>query len=237
MKLCIPAFENKPVIDNCSVLIVSISDVHQYSKVAQSMVFSGDSIDTDFAISLVDEKENKYSVFKIAECLINPLSIDFASKKIQNTFLLRVKELMRDNPEQRTELEKGLKEIQNKALSIAEDLDVPLSIDDNWDAPRIIKSLGIEVSEEPSEIYSLLESLELYLRINANLRIADYYFFLGLNDYLDKNELQQFYQEILRQGIKAICIEHNHGSTEQSLFTKTLYIDDDFEEFMIPVKR
>lgn len=174
---------------------------------------------------------------KTSECILNPLFIDFGGKKFQSMLVTRFKELLQCCPDQREDLENELRGIQKKILLCLSELDVDCSVDEEWDAQRMIKSFGIGLDAEQTKGSTVAELLTEYLNIVSNLRLAEHYFFVGLNEYLDDDDLQHFYQEALRHGLSVICIERNHDEVRTSFFCQTLFVDDDFDEQIIHVKR
>lgn len=237
MRLSIQAFENKLIVDKSIVQVISIRNAHLFSKVVHSIYESCNAIDSELDIAFIDDHEVHYSLSKTSECLLNPLFIDFGSKKLQSMLTTRFKEILQCCPDQREYLENELKEIQRKVLCCLSELDVTCQVDETWDAQRMIKSLGIELEVEQIIGMTAVELLIEYLNIVSNLRLAEHYFFVGLNEYMDDGDIQRFYQEALKNNLSVICIERNHDEIQPSLFCQTLLVDEDFDEQIIHVKR
>ena len=93
------------VLDTSYVSVLTFQDIHYFSKYVRSLYASFNSMESEIEIYFFDEKERRINIDKTSELIINPLLIDFASKKIQTSLVNYLKTELALVPELKNEVD------------------------------------------------------------------------------------------------------------------------------------
>ena len=210
MVLSIDIEENEPailVIENQKVMAEVVEQLYELCN----------SEEGDFVLS---DAGKQLSFEKATEMIINPFSIDFNARKIQNKLYSELLEAEASYIEEKAHIQTlvidYLDKLTHKAPyeMISSDLEV--------DTMKLFKMLDVRI--EP-QCNSLLERLVEYTKVLSRLLRKKLIIFVNICNYLDSDEIESLYEICSYQKIMVLFIE----SCEQcfQIPAKTYIIDKD----------
>lgn len=164
--------------------------------------------------SILSEKSKELSVEKTAEIIINPFSIDFNSKKIQNKLYGELLSVCDDYIEEKAKLQTMAIKYLDRIIQ-----DVPyemITSDIDMDLIRLFKMF--EVRLEP-QCNSILERVIEYIKVMSRLMKKTLLILVNVCSYLNDVEIHQLVE---------ICIYHKMN---------LLFIESLERPFLIPTKK
>lgn len=224
------------VLDTSYVSVLTFQDIHYFSKYVRSLYASFNSMESEIEIYFFDEKERRINIDKTSELIINPLLIDFASKKIQTSLVNYLKTELALVPELKNEVDQEFEKLQKLITSILDIVELPFQIDDFWDAAKIVKAFTISIdgSKDGETQFALLCR---YIDVVSKLRTFNGLFLVGLNEILTQEELLEFYQYSLSKQVPLFCVEHSSSRPVSNSFARYLFLDNEYEEIdILPLK-
>ncbi len=234
MKLCFENLESKIELTDSSVAVIVFNSKQYYSKIIRMLYSECNTSDyDDLPVYLVDSKEKRIKIKSKVELILDPVLIDYSERKFVSALSNLLKEGINHDIERWTIIEKSITDIQKSVLDMIDDCNLPVEYNAEWDAARVIKSLGISIKPNSMSL-SCFEMLSSFLDTVSNLKTTDYYCFAGLNRYLTDDELIQFYKEALQNQVKVICIMQSDHAPQKNEYSSCLYVDEDYDEFFIP---
>lgn len=233
MRLSIDSFENLISLEPDYTSVISIQSVHYYAKLVRSFFFECNNLEGEIEITLIDSKERRLPISSAIEFIPDPLLIDFSSKRLSTALVGLLKQELNNDVETRLDIEESLRRTQSKIISLIDDFDLPIKYDDIWDAGKMIKATALSIDDN-IEGLTHLEIMKRYIQIVSELNINSYFCFVGLNNILTQEEIVEFYKEALQRQVGLICIQHDNAWPNSNKYANTIFIDDDFDEHIIP---
>ena len=120
------------------------------------------------------------------------------------------------------------RKLYKKFNSLLSEIDLPITINDTLNIEDIFKFFKISFQTHND----LLNNLLLLIDIEKTLKLNEILFFINLKQYLNKNELIEFYKYCIYNGVKVVLIDSQSYGVKLE-YEKKLIIDNDLEEFMI----
>lgn len=234
MKLAVSSFENLIPLDNSRVTAITIEDIHFYAKLVRSFFAECSGDDSEISIFLIDDKEKRVSLESCCELILDPLLIDFSSKRFSNALIGLLKKELINDVEANVEITQKLNEIQDMVVSLLDDFGLPIVVDSAWDASKLVKGLSISIDGD-TEMKTQLEILLRFLQVVGDLKISNYYIFVGLRKVLCEDEINIFYKEALQRQIQVICVDQSVDIPTQNEFAFSFHVDKDYDEVIIPM--
>lgn len=120
----------------------------------------------------------------------------------------------------------------NKFISsyykVLNDIDIPLSINNDTNIDNIVKTLKISIETKSD----LLDNLLLLIDIEKNLSMKNVLIFVNLKQYLNKEELVELYKYSMYNQVNIVLIDSQSYGVKLE-YEKKLIIDQDLDEFML----
>lgn len=234
MKLYISSLETHLPLDDSFVSMLAFEDVKYYARIRKCLYDVVNGNEAEFQAAFIDDKEKIIQISSKAELIVDPLLIDYGSKRIQNALITKLKNELNNDIDKKLHIEEKLNEIQDELISLLDDFDLPLQVDDCSDASKLVKSFGISIDPYSGNMSSL-ELLEKYLSIVQELNNEVYHVFFGLTHLLSKDELELFCKTALQRQVKVILIDHIYEPINESSYLASMFVDSDFDETFYPV--
>lgn len=133
--------------------------------------------------------------------MLNPVAIEFNSRKLSGKLEQMAREICEDYPEQ---VKRMLLSLNELAAEIITHMDVEVSYREVEQIDALIKILGLYIDTEEM---SLPEQLIEYIRIQQRFFQKDLFIFYGLHALLTEEERAQFYRSIIYEKVKILLIE------------------------------
>lgn len=216
MKLNIDFIENEILVGSDFVAVMEIENKDLFYRLVDLLnKYSKNEIESE-----IFERSVNLKLF------FDYFNFDFGNKKTINGLIKlinsNVDELNRQN----------LVKYYNKLIkiydSILEDLDVPLSLNQEIELDSILKTLNLKIVNQNSVLKNLLALIDVVKYTHE----CDLLIFVNLKFYLDKEELIEFYKYALYNGVMILLIDAQaYGITLKN--EKKLIIDANLEEFMV----
>ena len=120
----------------------------------------------------------------------------------------------------------------NKFISsyykVLNDIDIPLSINNDTNIDNIVKTLKLFIETKSD----LLDNLLLLIDIEKNLSMKNVLIFVNLKQYLNKEELVELYKYSMYNQVNIVLIDSQSYGVKLE-YEKKLIIDQDLDEFML----
>lgn len=195
-----------------------------YRLVKDLTVIANGNIVEDIVAS--DENFNEILLINKINIICDYFNFDFNSKKINSIINKKINDNI--TTVKKDELAKLYNKIKKIYLPILTDFDLNLSINQDFDLENIIKLLNIAINEKNN----LLDNLFMIIDIEKVLNINKIIVFINLKQYLNKEELVEFYKYSVYNSVSILLIDAlSHGTSIEN--EKKLIIDKDLEEFII----
>ena len=210
MLLSIDIEENTPAI-------LVIENPKTMSEVVEQLYRLCNSEEGDFVLSDVNKQ---LTIEKTVEIIVNPFSIEFNARKIQNKLYGELVEAESCYVEEKARIQAPIINYMDKII-----YDIPygmISYELEVDSMKLFKMLDVRI--EP-HCNSLLERLVEYIKILAMLLRKKLIIFVGICNYLDSDEILSLYEICSYHKIMVLFLE----SREQRLHfpAKTYIVDKD----------
>lgn len=201
-------------IENKKYFYRFINDLYSISDV-------GFSDDIDFFEN--EQEKNMNGKIKI---LINFFDFQFDSKKYSTDIAKYVNEYIGE--EEKNNLNNLYKKIIISYNKILNNIDLPLSIDDDINLESLTKLVKVSINSKED----LLDNLMLLIDLENVLKTKNILFFVNLKQYLNKVELVELYKYSIYSDVKICLVDsQSYGGTLE--YEKKFIIDENLDEFVI----
>lgn len=224
MILRIGYIENELEITTDKVLTLEIENKKYFYRTVSGLysLSRGETVEEfQFYDSSMNEMKNPNIL------IINDFfNIDLDSKKISTELHKNI--ISEINEKMMQELVKDYKKIYNSFNKILHNIDLPLTMIQDFNADVFIKTLKISVERKDE----LLDNLLLLIDIEKNLNINNAIFFINLKQYLTNSELIELYKYSIYNSVSIVLIDsQSYGVTLE--YEKKIIIDDNLDEFVL----
>lgn len=224
MILRIGYIENELEITTDKVLTLEIENKKYFYRTVSGLysLSRGETVEEfQFYDSSMNEMKNSNIL------IINDFfNIDLDSKKISTELHKNI--ISEINEKMMQELVKDYKKIYNSFNKILHNIDLPLTMIQDFNADVFIKTLKISVERKDE----LLDNLLLLIDIEKNLNINNAIFFINLKQYLTNSELIELYKYSIYNSVSIVLIDsQSYGVTLE--YEKKIIIDDNLDEFVL----
>lgn len=224
MILRIEYLDNEIEIDNNKILAIEIENKKYFYRIVSNLysLSNGEKIEE---IQLYDDSMKELSSNNLY--IVNDFfNLDFENKKMVSELQKNIISSIDDKSMQ--ELINIYKKIYNSFNKILNNIDLPITMNQDFNLDLFIKLLKISVSRKEE----LLDNLLLLIDINKILELHQTVFFINLKQYLNNTELIELYKYSIYNEVKIVLIDsQSYGTTLE--YEKKLIVDENLDEFMI----
>lgn len=225
MNLKISYFENNISFNSENIQVIEIENKKMFFKIVNDFISikNGERLNE---LYFYNDKNEELNLGSKIEVYVDFFQIDLNSKK--NILSLNKKISSELSEAKSNELLNIYRKLYKKFNSLLSEIDLPITINDSLNIEDIFKFFKISFQMHND----LLNNLLLLIDVEKTLKINEILFFINLKQYLNKNELIEFYKYCIYNNIKLVLIDsQSYGVTIE--YEKKLIIDNDLEEFVI----
>jgi len=225
MKIKINYFENIIELNINDINVIEVENKKYFYRLVSnlySIINNGYCDDIIFT----DNENNELNISNKLKIFTNFFDLDFDSKKYSNDINKFINDSIDD--ENKNDLNNLYNKIIKNYNKIFNDIDIPLSIENEFNIENITKLMKISINKKDE----LLDNLLLLIDLEKVLKTNNILIFINLKQYLTKEELEELYKYSLYNEVKIILIDsQSYGVTLNN--EKKLIIDENLDEFML----
>ena len=223
MKLKITFIEQDIMISDDIIQSIEVENKKQFYRLVSGIyqLESGEKLE-DFQFYSEEGKEINPSIQIISDYF----SLEIDSKKTINELYKYIESSMEED--QLQELTKSYQKIYKSLQKILGDIDLPLSIQENFDVESLLKMVKVSIQHQED----ILNQLFLLIDVERLLKIHDVIFLVNLKQYLSKDELLELYKYAIYNKIKIVLLDSQPYGIGLELERK-LVIDENLNEFVL----
>ena len=225
MNLKINYFDNNIKIENDYVQVIEIENKKTFYRLVSDLykIKNDEMLDEVF---FYDDNNQEINMYNKVDLYVNFFDIDLNSKKNLNALNKNIINSLTDNVKE--EILNNFKKLAKSFTKILNDIDLPLSLNDNITVDDIIKLLKISINKTAD----LLSNLLLIIDLEKVLKMNEILFFINLKQYLLQEELIEFYKYAIYNEIKIILVDSQSYGIKLD-YEKKLIIDSNLDEFVL----
>ena len=217
MKLYCEEFDFQISMEENQINVLSVENPKAYSMILEDLWNQCNGGDGMFVLS---EKDITKSITKELNCVFHPFDFSVNSKRV----ITKLYQELRENAEEQyledcLEVHRNIIQLLDRlALSV----DYPVKYDFELDVSTLLKLYDVQMD---CDGLSLLERMIDYVKIMHRLCHVTIFLWIGLKQYLDVEELKQFYEFVFYEKINLIIVEAFHSPKIES--EKCFLLDQD----------
>ncbi len=225
MNLKVNYFENNIVLESDKVQVIEIENKKMFFRFINNLyeIKNGFKLNELF---FYNDNNDELDLSNKLEIYTNFFDLDLNSKKNINNLTKFIINNLTDN--EKDNIFNIYKKVYKNLISILNNIDLPLSISDSLNVEDIIKLSKISINVKND----LLENLLLIIDLEKIFKVNNVLFFINLKQYLNKDELLEFYKYAIYNNVNIVLID-SQGYGVPINFEKKLIIDSELEEFML----
>lgn len=225
MRIKIEYFDNQIVINNECINVIEIENKKSFYRLVSDLY---SIIENNYPDSIIcfDKDGNELNLSDKLKIYVDFFNFNFDSKKYNNDIMKYLNENISDVD--KDILLKQYNKFISSYYKVLNDIDIPLSINNDTNIDNIVKTLKISI-ETKSE---LLDNLLLLIDIEKNLSMKNVLIFVNLKQYLNKEELVELYKYSMYNQVNIVLIDSQSYGVKLE-YEKKLIIDQDLDEFML----
>lgn len=225
MKLLFNYIDNELFIEKNSVLSIEIENKNYFYRTVNCFNSLKNSEKSD-EINIYNDNFEEVNLCNKIGLYIDYFNLDFNTKKNITKVYKLVEESLDDKSKS------SFSNVYNKTLLLLKnklnELDINIALDDEYKLENILKIVKLSIEQKDT----LQENLFLLIDLEKTLELNNVLVFINLKQYLNKEELYEFYKYIIYNELYAIFIDsQSYGTSFDN--EKKLIIDDDLDEFML----
>jgi len=225
MKLKIDYLDNIIEIIDGQITVIEIENKSYFYRIVKS-IYEIEKCGFSENVTFFDDKDMEKSMFGKLKVYVNYFELDFDSKKLLtdiNKYLCHSIE-----QEENMTLQKNYKNLVNSYKKILNNVDIPLTVDEEFRIDNLMKILKFKIRKQED----LINNLFLIIDIENMFKQNNILVFVNLKQYLNKVELNELYKYAIYNQIKIMLVDSwCYGGTQE--YEKKLIIDENLEEFML----
>ena len=216
MKLKITFIEQDIMISDDIIQSIEVENKKQFYRLVSGIyqLESGEKLE-DFQFYSEEGKEINPSIQIISDYF----SLEIDSKKTINELYKYIESSMEEDQ---------LQELTKSYQKILGDIDLPLSIQENFDVESLLKMVKVSIQHQED----ILNQLFLLIDVERLLKIHDVIFLVNLKQYLSKDELLELYKYAIYNKIKIVLLDSQPYGIGLELERK-LVVDENLDEFVL----
>lgn len=225
MILRIDYLDNKIEIKSESITAIEVENKKYFYRIVNdfNLLISSQVIEN---IMFLDNEYNEINMKNKLKIFIDFFNWGFDSKKYLND----ISKYINDNllEEDKLLLSKQYIKIKGIYKKILNDIDIPLSLDDDISLDNLIKLLNVRINQKDN----LLDNLFLIIDLEKLFNKDNILIFVNLKQYLSKDEVNEFYKYCIYNQVKILLIDsQSYGVTLNNEIK--LIIDENLDEFVL----
>ena len=228
MNLCIAGFKNEIEFNNTiNVLVIRnrnllVKTIMELNNIINYQTPSKDIIlyDKD---KIVDMSKNIFLVFDV-------FNIDVNSKNVLNQLYTRISNIVELDNRINQDYNLLVGNIVGYVREKLNDLPFEYDINKNIQPKDILKLLSLKINMD--KYNTLQEKIMFLVDVISEFKIASILTLVGINNYFEQEILEEIYKYAKCRGINLLLIENDYPLDRKSI-ENILYIDEDFDDFMI----
>ncbi len=220
MKLINNRYSFKMDFDITNNYLFVIENAKEYRRVCFELFDEFNGVqNSDFVLS---ENANILAMTKNMLLFCDYFSLDINNKKNINEINNRIQEQLQtyDFAEKMCQINKLILEINDEIL---DNFDFKITYDEEFGTDKLIKISNYRISESND----FLEKIIAYIKIYSSLKPIKFVIFIGLMQFLTKDEIQTLAKNIEYLGLGLLLVERNDCKLENF---KRILIDNDLCE-------
>ena len=223
MNLKVNYFENNIVLENDKVQVIEIENKKMFFRFINNLyeIKNGFKLNELF---FYNDNNDELDLSNKLEIYTNFFDLDLNSKKNINNLTKFIINNLTDN--EKDNIFNIYKKVYKNLISILNNIDLPLSISDSLNIEDIIKLSKISINVKND----LLENLLLIIDLEKIFKVNNILFFINLKQYLNKDELLEFYKYAIYNNVNIVLIDSQGYGVPINLllFTAPETMKDDF---------
>lgn len=225
MNLKIDYLDHKIEFLNASINVLEIQNKKYFYRIVKNFYqLSKDGYVDEF--SFFNEEDKEISLNGKIQVFLNYFDFSFDSKKIINDLTKYINENIDEND--KNSLNNQYKKIVKIYESILNEIELPISVDDELNFDAFIKLAKFKLDDKDDLLDNLLLAIEMEQLLNKSSLLV----FVNLKQYLTKEELNELYKHSIYHNIHIILIDSQcYGTCCE--YERKLIIDENLDEFMI----
>lgn len=225
MILKVDYFDNKIDINNSIVNVIEIENKKYFYRFVNDfyeIVRNGLSNN----LSFISENENEINMNGNIKLYLNYFDLEFDSKRTISELSKYVLSTLDENDV--SMLQEQYKKIIKTYKRVLNDVDLPLTIEEEINLENLSKLLKIGINQKEE----LLDNLFLLIDIEKVLKNNNLMIFINLKQYLSIDELKEFYKYAIYNQVQIILIDSQCYGVSLD-YEKKLIIDSNLDEFLL----
>lgn len=225
MKINISYLDNSIKICDDKINVLEIENKKYFFRLVNELnkISNGDLVEN---IICFDENLKEINLSNKIRIFIDFFNFDFNSKKYSSDINKYILNLI-DESEKNNIINNYIK-FSNIFKKIISKSDLPIEISNDINIESIIKNFKLIVNSKEELLDNLLLLIDLERILNTNKILI----FINIKQYLNNEELKEFYKYSIYNNVKIILIDsQSYGCTLE--YEKKLIIDNNLDEFMI----
>lgn len=208
MKLVYPEYQLEVSLRENQITILTIENQRAYAGVLSDLWNQTQGGEGGFVLS---ECEKILSISKEMECIFNPFALDCNDKKVIHKLYQELKEQAEENLLlETTEINREILLYLQKVL---EQVPYALNYEVDLELPALLKIYDVKVDSIGT---GMLERLVEYMKVLNQICHMRIFVFIGLKQYLTREELEKlyefvFYEKIILCTVEAVQTSHING--------------------------
>lgn len=199
MKLIYPEYAIELPIKENQVIILSVENPKAFANILSDLWHQINGKEGGFLLSEIDKEKN---IAKSIDFIVNPFELNCNDRKVVTKVYQELSELAMENLYDETSKlnEEIIKYIEKLIGYVPYHLDYNLELDLN----SLMKSYHVELTTSPK---GLLEQIVEYLRVMHQICGVEIFAFVGLKQFLSKEELKMLYEFAFYEKVYLIILE------------------------------
>lgn len=231
MTLKIFSFENDIDFAENHINVLQIQNKKLFAKIVSSFnnMCNGLSAESDETITLLEQDEI-VNFTKNVLFVVDFLNFDFNQRRIQTVLYQYIDKLFKLEPEMLSNVNNLQDSIHIELMSIMEEFPFETLCKKDISILDILKMYGVRIKANANE--KIIEKLFKIVELVQCLDLAKLIIIVNVKQYLDSDELVEFYKYCVYNNVKLLLLERG---SEVSLLEREriLFVDENFDEFFI----
>jgi CRISPR-associated protein Csn2 len=221
MKLISKKFQKHIIFSENTINVIRIENSRLFTQIIEELMYQSEGNEGSFILSQENEILN---IQKHIDIIYSPLMLEINQKRIVNKLYSTIRNYaLMDFSLETMEIETS---IYQYILSLVNNIEGPITLQDNFDINGLLKLFDVKFSFEES---SLISRLYDYLKVAHYYSDTKCFVFINLKSYLNNDEIEALYQFVNLSKINVLLLES--GSIDfLSEYEETLVIDKDLCE-------
>lgn len=230
IKLRIFAFENEIMFEENYVNILEISNKSMFNHIVYSLNKLTNNKEMELEEFVLEEDNKKLNFFNDTLIKYDCFNIDFNDIKFIKSIYANIEDIYKMEYERKEELQRCYNSLLENVNKILIDYDYELEYKSEVQVKDILKAIGLKFNKEYYD--KPLENIVCLFELVSTFKLYKVLIFINVKCFFTDNELQELYKSAKYRNINVLFIE-SQVDNEIRTFEKKLYIDGDFDEFVI----